>query len=391
MEPPAIDPKLMHLNEAQITELVSRYFSGESITVLLREFNIDCQAGRLYKLLPPTVYPLEPCPNCGGLLIQPRSSRSASQYVSSMAKHCSRCEHHERWYCDCCFCNQRRVREAEAIEALNREVVDAFLNNQPQARNIDIDDMTLEHAVSLLSLVRSCGYLDGADGELVLNPLGSCGVPFAPNGTCGELFFSRIRDAGLVAVSRYSPAEAFSVVSGNGVVCNRGRLRWEIAARFPFELISNIEQCAMTGNWPGSWLEQVPEMVSALALAECKEYFEYAAEERGLPSPGEKSSLSMLQNLLEDFSVCQSYRIIDAGAKWAADFYVRKSCTRSHAANYMIGACQRWADRARAEGWVVGAYRRNFNLPRSMLSYVLHDLFLKTAEDGFNLPLKQVC
>jgi len=245
--------------------------------------------------------------------------------------------------------------------------------------------------VSLLSLVRSCGYLDGVESELVLNPLGSCGVPFAPNGTCGELFFSRIRDAGLVAVSRYSPTEAFSFVSGNGVACNRGRLRWEIAARSPVELISRIEQCAMTGNWPGGWLEQVPEVVSALALAECKEYFEYAAEERGLPAPGEQSSLSMLRNLLEDFSVCQSYRIIDTGAKWAADFYVRKSCTRSHAANYMIGACQRWADRARAEGWVVGVYRRNFNLPRSMLSYVLHDLFLKTAEDGFNLPLKQVC
>src|SRR5574343_1352730 len=90
MELPAIDPKLMHLNEAQITELVSRYFSGESITVLLREFKIDCQAGRLYKLLPPTVYPSEACPHCGGLLIQPRSSRSASQYLSSMAKHCSR-------------------------------------------------------------------------------------------------------------------------------------------------------------------------------------------------------------------------------------------------------------------------------------------------------------
>src|SRR5574343_1330722 len=104
MELPAIDPKLMHLNEAQITELFSRYFSGESITVLLREFKMDCQAGRLYKLLPPTVYPSEPCPNCGGLLIQPRSSRSASQYFSAEVRRCSSCEHHERRNCDCIFC-----------------------------------------------------------------------------------------------------------------------------------------------------------------------------------------------------------------------------------------------------------------------------------------------
>lgn len=391
MELPAIDSKLGHLSEEQITGLISRYYSGEAIGHLLREFNIDCQAGRLYKLLPPVIYPSDPCPNCGGLLIQPRSSRSTSRYFSAEAKRCLRCDHRELRNCECFFCQEQRARESAATDALNREALNAFLMNQARGQNIDVDDLTLEQAVSLLSLVRSCGYFDGAEDKLILNPLGSCGVPLAPNGRCGELFFSRIRDAGLVVVSRYSPTEAFSFISGKVVHCHHARLFWEVAVRSPFELISRIEQCALSGEWPEGWLEQVPEVVSALALAECKEYFEYAAKERGLPSPGEQSSSNLLRNLLHDFSVSQSYRIIDAGAKWAADFYLRKSCTRSHAANYMIGACQRWADRARAEDWVVGGYRRNFNLPRSMLSHVLHDLFLKTAEDGFNLPLKQVC
>ena len=44
--------------------------------------------------------------------------------------------------------------------------------------------------------------------------------------------------------------------------------------------------------------------------------------------------------------------------------------------NYMIGACQRWADKARAENWDVAGYKRNFNLPRSLISYVLFDVYV---------------
>ncbi len=51
--------------------------------------------------------------------------------------------------------------------------------------------------------------------------------------------------------------------------------------------------------------------------------------------------------------------------------------------NYMAGACLRWADKARTEGWPVIAFKRNFNLPRSMLSYVLYDVMLKIGEKGF--------
>lgn len=50
----------------------------------------------------------------------------------------------------------------------------------------------------------------------------------------------------------------------------------------------------------------------------------------------------------------------------------------------MIGECQRWADRARAENWEVKPFKRNFNLPRSSISHVFFDVFLKIGEDGFD-------
>lgn len=71
-------------------------------------------------------------------------------------------------------------------------------------------------------------------------------------------------------------------------------------------------------------------------------------------------------------------------SKWqASDFLVRKRCTTRHAANYMIGECQRWADRAKAENWEVKPFKWNFDLPRSSISHVFFDVFLKIGEAGF--------
>jgi hypothetical protein len=77
------------------------------------------------------------------------------------------------------------------------------------------------------------------------------------------------------------------------------------------------------------------------------------------------------------------------GARDASDFIIRTKTNRAHAANYMIGACQRWADRARAEGWLIEVFKRNYKLPRSMISYVLFDVILKIGERGFNNVVSQ--
>lgn len=50
----------------------------------------------------------------------------------------------------------------------------------------------------------------------------------------------------------------------------------------------------------------------------------------------------------------------------------------------MIGECQRWADRARAEKWEVKPFKRNFNLARSSISHVFFDVFLKIGEASFD-------
>lgn len=127
-----------------------------------------------------------------------------------------------------------------------------------------------------------------------------------------------------------------------------------------------------------------------IALAECRQFYNHCADERGLEIKGDLAVNTMLANILRDYSVAQCYRIIWNGARSTADFMVREKPARSHAANYMIGACQRWADHARTAGWVVFPFKRNFNLPRSMISYVLFDVILRIGECGFTEIIAQL-
>lgn len=144
---------------------------------------------------------------------------------------------------------------------------------------------------------------------------------------------------------------------------------------------------ALTQNWPSHWYAEVEENWLNLALAECREFYDYCLEMRGLHVQGDQAITSMLRNILRDFSVGQCYRIIWSGAKNASDFLARKKTSRAHAGNYMVGACQRWADHARTQAYKVIPFKRNFDLPRSMTSYVLFDVILKIGERGFTDPI----
>lgn len=89
------------------------------------------------------------------------------------------------------------------------------------------------------------------------------------------------------------------------------------------------------------------------------------------------------QSLLKDFSVAQVYNIVWSAARDAAAYCQRGGINKQQAANSMVGGCRTRGDKARVKGWQVKPYGRNHNRPRSELSHVLHDVFLKIGELGF--------
>jgi hypothetical protein len=152
------------------------------------------------------------------------------------------------------------------------------------------------------------------------------------------------------------------------------------------QFIADTEDLLKTEEWPAGWCEEAYILWKRIALEECLQYLEMVLEEHKLPfNPGEKTNL-MFSHVLEKYSVAQAYNFIWRAAKDAAAFYQRGGVNKQHAANTVVGAIQRQAERALSEGWEVKAYHRDFRCPQSMISQVLFNTSLQIGDIGFTQP-----
>ena len=55
---------LSHLTSEEIETLMRRYYDGEAVSKLIKEYNISVHASELYKLFPPEVYQNYSCEYC---------------------------------------------------------------------------------------------------------------------------------------------------------------------------------------------------------------------------------------------------------------------------------------------------------------------------------------
>jgi hypothetical protein len=389
--PDHIHPKLQHLSSQELETLISRYYGDEKVAALLIEYQIDCTAGQLCSLFPPLQLD-QRCPYCSVRMIQKRGSRSST--YNSSAVICPKCTHQKgRYRCQCDNCiaieAQKKRLESERLKAaINTHLDRLRLQN---TKHPSVNELDLRSAVSLLALIRACLFSDHPShepldaSEMTLNALEEATIPYTPRGNLSDQLIENLRKMRLIEFSANSTPDALTLENGRLVSFIPSKVRWTLLMPEPHTYFEELVFVAETqSRWPTHWEADVHDVWLEIALAECKEYCAHINAERGLPEPGAKSLDSMLRNLLQNYSVAQCYQVLYVSAQRAVDFWVRTRCNKRHAANYMIGECQRRADRARAENWEVKPFRRNFDLPRSSLSHVFFDVFLKIGEAGFN-------
>ena len=376
-----IDPRVAHLDAGDLTALIDRYYAGERVAGLIDEFQLHCVPNQVSRLLPPKVLHGQQCDACGAPLIQ--VSRSRPEAPTGRV-HCSVCAHRVSGLCDCTVCTQR-VRDLADREAMRRHAEkEAYCHARWSylERVNTPHDLQLEEAAALLAVVRCGGWRTTGS----IGAIGDSAVPLAPAGLLGEQLLSALISGGVIAPDVESPVAAFDA-DDKGLPAYPYVAFWRVLAPSPILLVEQIERLATSGTWPVTWCDALGGLQMTLALAECHEFADFCLSQRGVSDPPEVASEALFRNLLHDFSVAQCFRIIWAGAHATSDFLVRKRAHRRHAANYFIGACQRWADRARAEGRTISPGFRNNNYPRSQLSLVLYDVFLGIGEKGFVEPL----
>lgn len=116
---------LAHLGQAQVVELMRRYYDGEKVSLLLAEYRLDCPQGKLYSLFPPQVLDDQRCPSCGGVMILPRVSRTYGSARSVRPK-CAECRHVETPSCLCAHCANLRAEAAAEKTKYVQESIKAY-------------------------------------------------------------------------------------------------------------------------------------------------------------------------------------------------------------------------------------------------------------------------
>jgi len=377
--------KLAHLAINEVDLLLEKYYENEKIAPLLIELNIKCIPQTFSKYLPFLIDEDRNCPSCKAAMGRQMPSRAYNKAIPNSLE-CSNCEHLDLPNCDCSYCNKLKqhatIKKQLKINSLILEYCESFKN---RLTRLAPEELSFRSAVTLLALTRTCKL----NNDGYYGPLSNNSIPFAPKHDIDIELLELLMSNNLICPSATSPQDAFKFESDVIVSFDISMVDWQINCEFPETLISQIENYGLYGNWPTSWSnDDIQDLRVELALAECKEFYKHCMTLRNFNYIEGPAIRSMLLNLLRDFSVGDCCYFIWKGAQLASDYKVRNQVNARHAANYMSGACLRWADRARTERWEIKGFDRNFKLPRSMLSYVLYDVMLKTGENGFSEPLK---
>lgn len=376
---------LQHLNAEQVNELVKRYVAGEKAVLLTKAFNINCYPTTLYKHLPPEQTSKD-CEHCGTQMVKPIQSKTAKAVKGPPVSLCPNCKHQEVIPCRCKQCKKTRKQAIRAKMEIDFLISQGYctLTWAKVSTKLDANSLSAAEAISLICLIR-CG---GWRSEDEIGALETTGTPFLPSNSSLKMkLIQSLLNKGLIAPFDNSDPKLFIKINDE-IWWHPDKVNWQLLLNDGISDIEQLEATISNGiDWPESWRQEGYLLWKNLAKAECREYWDYCVAQRKLPTVSETSLSRLFENLLQDFTVSQCYQLIWSSAAEAIDFKARKNIASMHAANYMLGTCQRRADRARAEQWDIKGYKRNFALPRSQLSYVLHDVFYRHGDAGFTQPI----
>ena len=124
-----------------------------------------------------------------------------------------------------------------------------------------------------------------------------------------------------------------------------------------------------------------------IATEECLEYLEYNLAEYNLLENTGPKTITVIQEVLNHFSISQTFMFIWGAVKDAAAYYQKDRVTKKHAVNSIPGSIQKRLDKALVEGKEVKGFRRNYNLPQSIYADLIFNKVLKLGDRAFDIKI----
>lgn len=362
---------LEHLTEKEVDELIRRYYENENVNTLLLDYSIHIHPNMLYLLFPsqPTG---EKCLYCGNPVVIRRVSRS-----SRRASHpeCEACGHVEgETECGCTYCREFNEWLVESRKARKREAIEK-LYDPARFKTVKEEELGFEERVYLAAVLRACLSED----TMKIHPIQK-DLNIAPTQDMLHLAVHRLIDKGILLPHTDSPISSFA----DGEDFPERFFLFDVSYRLM--VVPEGKEMQLMNPDPSLFTDDafLLTMWASIAYEEVMEYLLYSLEKvRFELNPGEKTK-TVFQELLKHYSVGQVCNIIYGSIAKASRYYQEVRITRKHAANSVITHCQRFGERAIAEGWVVKGFSRNYNLPQSVLSEVFFNRIAKIGSKGFD-------
>lgn len=368
---------LDHLDDDKVNELMDRYYSGEKAKVLKEEYALDVKVSDLYKLFPLQIFNEFECKYCKIPVVTERRSQSWMKYgYLNYYLFCPECGHKPFDKCNCINCEYAKLNSKKR----QREMINELFGIEPI--KLEFQNLSFIQKVYLGAFCRA--YLQ--EDILVLGPIDKMNEVLAPNDPFKVEICEELMSAGVLSVSPQSHLDAFEFDENN-------QLKAYTFDKVEFNLnivgIENNQELILDILDPTYYKPEdqyvALDLWRKIAVNECVEYLQYSLKEVGFDFVAGKKTYLTFEILLNDFSVSQIYGIIYKSVADASRLCL-KGLSRRHAANSVIGLCQRYAERSKLNQWDLVKFKRNIKPQQSELSLFFFNRVLKIGDNGFDMP-----
>ena len=385
-----VDERIRHLTDVEIQTLINRYYSGENVKALIKEYKIDINSSRLYTVFPPKISNNVVCPNCNLSMFIAWDSKSSYNFNKNN-EYCSKCGHRNSIFCNCDYCNEKKQlyileleeEERKRIQRKRKLIQEEYDISQHEP--INVEDLSFMQKVYLGAILR----LALSEDISIIRSLDSIQGKLAPTKNFSNEIVKELINNRIVVVSPDSPIDAFVESPEDNEF---PRVYYMYKVNYVLNLYMNTNHYEVIANLinPGEISEEdKPEALSlwkTIALEECLEYLYYQMNKVKFDFNAGDKTITVLEDLLEHFSVSQIYGIIYKSIANATKYYQESNISKKQAANSVVGNCQRYGERAIVGKWDLSKYRKVVDCPQSMISEFFFNRILGIGDLGFHMP-----
>lgn len=348
------------LSEIDYTNLVHRYYNGETVKSLFDEYGIDASAQKFARQLPYFKVTLS-CKYCDVLMAAQgdTSQKNGNVCLGSIAE-CTECGHKyhaksERYKCNCANCKQ-----------YFEDILSDDIANSMESAKTPQDYLDAPHYIKLtLAAVLRNGQ-DEHDLELILPLFQGKKTKLAPTTEISADLISLLVNQDWIRFDEINNEDVFTIEDGEIRSYEPFSTRFRLNLNDGYHDISAMRSPTLDGfNMESAlvkWIE--------IAIGECTEYLLYQLDQHNLPDGIGPKTITVIEEALKHYSVSQVFGMIWPAVRDAAAYYQRDRITKQHAVNTIAGTMQRKLDKAIVDGWDMKGYRRDYNLPQSIYSHL---------------------